>query len=75
MIENFVLGLATSTPSAVESITTDMTSALTTAGEQLLGAVGDIAPVAITVMVGVAVVFAGIGIFRKVTGAKKLSQG
>lgn len=61
----------TATPTPVESITTDLVNALTEAGNQITDAIGDVLPVALTVFAVVAVVSIGIGVFRKVTGAKK----
>lgn len=59
------------TPTPVESITTDLVAALQDAGNSITSAIGDILPVALGVFAVFAVVTIGIGVFRKVTGAKK----
>lgn len=66
------LALTGDTPATgVDGIINDMVSALTDAGDKILGAIGDILPVALGVFVGIAVVMIGIGVFRRITGAKK----
>jgi hypothetical protein len=47
-------------------LVTDMTTAFTTGSTSMLGAIGDIVPVALPVLVAIAVVGVGIRIFKKV---------
>ena len=71
-IEFFVLSAATPTPGTVDAVVDGLTSGLTDAGSQLMGAVTSVLPVALPVMIGLVVIGLGIKIFKKVTGAKPM---
>lgn len=58
----------TGTASTVSDVITALTSGLTTAGSDLLGAIASIVPVAVPVMVAIVGIGVGLKIFRKVTG-------
>lgn len=58
-------------PSLVESVVSDLVQSLTSLGQELGGAIGDVLPAAFAVFGVIAAVTIGIGVFRMVTGAKK----
>lgn len=52
----------------VAGVTEAIKTALTTAGNDLLGVVSNVVPIVIPVMIGIAAVGIGIKVFKKVTG-------
>lgn len=60
--------VASGTTNSVSTVVDAMTTGLSTAGSDILGAIGSIVPVALPVMIGVVVVGVGIKIFKRVTG-------
>lgn len=60
--------VASGTSNSVSTVVDAMTTGLSTAGSDILGAIGSIVPVALPVMIGVVVVGVGIKIFKRVTG-------
>lgn len=62
------VGTSTPEPNTVNTVVESMTTGLSSAGSDILGAIGSIVPVALPVMIGVVVIGVGIKIFKKVTG-------
>ena len=60
--------LACDAVTGVPGVTQAIKTALTTAGNDLLGVVSDVVPIVIPVMIGIAAVGIGIRVFKKVTG-------
>ena len=54
--------------SGMEAITSALTTALTSTASAMTGAIGDVLPIALPVLGGIAVVMVGIRVFKKVTG-------
>lgn len=53
----------------MDALVTALTSGLTTTANSMLSAIGTIVPAALPVMGGMAVVYLGIRVFKKVSGA------
>ena len=62
---------STPEPSTVNTVVNAMTDGLSSAGSDILGAIGSIVPVALPVMIGVVVIGVGIKIYKKVTGSSR----
>lgn len=60
--------VATADPTGIQNVINQVSSGLSSAGNDLLSAVGTIASDALPIMAGVLAVTLGIKIFRKVTG-------
>lgn len=52
----------------METVTSGLTTGIANAATDMMGAIGDILPVALPVMAAIAVIGVGIKVFRKVTG-------
>lgn len=59
--------VATSTPNTISTVTDAMTSGLSTAGSDMLGAMASIIPVVIGVLIAYAIIQIGIRVFKMFT--------
>ncbi len=60
--------LACDAVTGVPAVTQALKTALTTAGNDLLGVVSDVVPIVIPVLIGITAVGIGIKVFKRVTG-------
>lgn len=58
----------TSTANTVQTVIDALTTGISNAGSDLLGAIASIVPVALPIMIAVVAIGVGIKIFKKVTG-------
>ena len=70
LLTALVASESTPVPSSVSTVVDSMTTGLSSAGSDILGAIGSIVPVALPVMIGIVVIGVGIKIFKKVTGGR-----